>query len=118
MSANSILSRLENQIPEFSRFDDRDFFNDESYKENLSALIAESLSKGHDVMHMPSGDLVITTVQTVPYVYHWDEKNLCFERNKSGSRMKRRKPRGRKPGAPTPGQVQYQKSEERVLEDA
>lgn len=91
MSSNSrVLTRLEEQLPEDTKFDANDIMADENYTKKLSQLIHDSLKKGCDVMQLPSGDVVITEIKTVTYQYNWDSNKSRFERAKSGTRSKRR----------------------------
>ena len=89
-STSRILSKLEEQLPQDTDFDQDDIMSDEYYTKKLSQLITDALQKGYDVMQLPSGDVIITEVKTVTYQYNWDEDKARFERAKSGSRSKRK----------------------------
>lgn len=88
-SANRILKCLEDRLPTQEDHEELALMSDELYIRKSSALVTDALQKGYDVLHLPSGDIVITETRTVTFQYHWNDDKNKFERAKSGSRAKK-----------------------------
>ena len=69
--------------------DNQDTMSDIRYICKSCALITESLQKGSDVMQLPNGDIVVSEVKTVTFLYTWDNKKGKLVRVQSGNKIKK-----------------------------
>jgi hypothetical protein len=51
---------------------DKDYMQDEDYRESCFEVINEALQKGFDVIHMENGDIITTGTKIIVTQYRWD----------------------------------------------
>jgi hypothetical protein len=71
--------------------ENQDTMSDIRYICKSCALITEALQKGSDVMQMPNGDIVVSEIKTVTFLYTWDDKKGKLVRVQSGNKIKKNK---------------------------
>jgi len=55
--------------------EDEDLMSIPEYMAKSSAIIADALQKGFDVLHLENGDIVTTGTKTIVTTYRWNSKN-------------------------------------------
>lgn len=81
----------ENKIDDHSQADSGDVMTDIRYICKSCSLITDALQKGCDVMQMPNGDIIISEIKTVTFLYTWDTKKGKLIRTQSAVKNKRQR---------------------------
>jgi hypothetical protein len=81
---SSVLNFIK-KLPEI--IDENNPSTDINYIRKSTDMVNEALSKGHDVLQLANGDILITEVVT--NCYSWNKKQNKFERSKNKNGSKR-----------------------------
>ena len=69
-----------------------DIFNDPEYVRKSYEIVKEALEQGHEVIHMPNGDINVSEIKRVTIYYAYDKENQKMVRITSdASRTKKKK---------------------------